>query len=94
MVFPHSVKKFNCGEQFLLLTYSEIQKIIPHNDLKNIISYMRIYGILPDILIPLLHLVRSFELQNNYRSDKLIIILKRNSKRSNLTQELNQIFNS
>ena len=39
MVFPHSVKKFNCGEQFLLLTYSEIQKIIPHNDLKNIISY-------------------------------------------------------
>ena len=39
MVFPHSVKKFNCGEQFLLLIYSEIQKIIPHNDLKNIISY-------------------------------------------------------
>ena len=90
MVFPHSVKKFNCREQFLLLTYSEIQKIIPHNDLK--ISYL--IRILPDTLIPLLHLVRSFELQNNYGSDKFMINPKRNSKRSNLTQELNQIFNS
>ena len=56
------------------------------------ISYL--VRILPDTLIPLLHLVRSFELQNNYRSDKFMINPKRNSKRSNLTQELNQIFNS
>ena len=56
------------------------------------ISYL--VRILPDTLIPLLHLVRSFELQNNYRSDKFMINPKRNSKRSNLTQEPNQIFNS